>query len=468
MESDQNSKFISRRKFLNVTATALGGFALAACGGATTGGGAGGGGAATEATAAGGAAAGGGAAPAAAGQPVNIKWASWGNAGEAQRFVEYTKDWNSKNPDVQGEFILIPNDGYEAKLLTQLNGGTAPDVFYAGDSTIGKLVANNTILDLTEMLNGPESKSKPEDFAEGLWSAAKTPDGKIYGVTVDCNPMVLWYNKKLLTDAGITELPAALHAKGEWNREVFTGMLDKLRAAGKYGYILDGWFGHYWSWITTNGGKVYDNEKFVAHEDPKALEAFQYVYDQVQAKNFTFAGGLPKGQGADAMFVSQQVGFVGAGRWLLPVFKKASGLEYDIAPWPANTGNKMEPAGVPTAYAVVNAKAKDTNAAFKFLTNFVSKEGQIFRLQGGGNAVPSVQGADQVVTEGNLPENAAIFIEARDIGYANYATETRVPALSGDITKALEPLWLKGGDVAATLKTIGDDANKKIEANKSA
>lgn len=438
----------------------MSGLLLAACGASNSGGGQAG----TASTPA----AGGAAAPAAgSGQKVNLKWSSWGNPGEAQRFVEYTSDWNTKNPNIGAEFILIPNDGYEAKILTQLNAGTAPDVFYAGDGTISKLIANGTILELTELLKGPDSKSKPEEFAEGLWGAAKTTDGKIYGVTVDCNPMVMWYNKKLLQEVGITELPADMYAKGTWNRAAFQGMLEKLRAANKYGFILDNWWAPYYSWVTTNGGKVYDNEQFVAHEDAKSVEAFKFIADNVQSKLITYAGGLPKGQGADAMFVSQQVGFVAAGRWLLPVFSKATGLEFDIAPWPANTGNKMEPAGVPTAYMVISAKGQNPDAAFKFLTNFVSKEGQVYRLSGGGNAVPSVSGADQVVTDGNLPANSAVFLEARKIGYANFATEARVPGLGEDITKSLDTLWLKGGDVQETLKQIADNANAKIKANKT-
>ena len=220
--------------------------------------------------------------------------------------------------------------------------------------------------------------------------------------------------------------------------------------------------------MTTNGGKVYDNEKFVAHEDPKAIEAFKFIADSVAAKQMTYAGGLPKGQGSDAMFVSQQVGFVSAGRWLLPTFKKATGLEFDIAPWPTNTGQKMEPAGVPTAYMVMNSKAKDPKGAIQFLTNFVSKQGQIFRLSGGGNAVPSVSGTDSIVTDGNLPAHSSIFIDARKIGYANFATETRVPGLGDDINKAFDTLWLKGGDVQATLAQIADNANKKIQANQTA
>ena len=91
------------------------------------------------------------------------------------------------------------------------------------------------------------------------------------------------------------------------------------------------------------------------------------------------------------MFMSNQVGFVAAGRWYLPLFKKNQGLEYDVVTWPTNTGNKIEPAGIPTAYMVMNKASKNKEAAYTFFSEYVSKEGQRFRLQGGGNAVPSVQ-----------------------------------------------------------------------------
>jgi multiple sugar transport system substrate-binding protein len=245
-------------------------------------------------------------------------------------------------------------------------------------------------------------------------------------------------------------------------------MTAKLHGAQKYGYVLDNWWGHYYSWITANAGNIYDDSgKFIADTDPKAKEAWKYMYDNVKAGNFTFSGTLPKGQGADAMFMSNQVGFVGAGRWYLPEFKANAGLEYDIAPWPTNTGKKMEPAGVPTAYITMNKASKNKKAAWEFMQAFVSKEGQIFRLQGGGNAVPSTKGADQVVLEGNIPAHAKTFLDAREIGYALTPKEAGVPGLSTVITSSLEALWLKGGSLEDGLKDLGDKANKKIQDVKS-
>jgi multiple sugar transport system substrate-binding protein len=53
-------------------------------------------------------------------------------------------------------------------------------------------------VDLAPLLSGPNSQSKPDDFYPGLWGVAKTPDGKIYGVPVDCNRLILWVNTSVL------------------------------------------------------------------------------------------------------------------------------------------------------------------------------------------------------------------------------------------------------------------------------
>ncbi len=290
-------------------------------------------------------------------------------------------------------------------------------------------------------------------------------DNKYYGVTVDCNPMIMWYNKKLLTDIGITEMPAEMQKAGNWNWDAFQKVCEQAVAAGKRGYVFEKWSAHIYSFVTTNGGKVYDiggTGQYVGNTDPKTVEAYQFVVDNLQNKNFIYSGNLPQGQGSDAQFMSQAVAFVAAGRWLLPVFKKNAALEYDIVTWPTNTGQPQEPAVIATAYMAQNTKAADQDAAFAFLTQFVSKEGQTFRLQGGGNAVPSVSGVDNLVSEGNDPPNWQALIDARDKGYAIWAEQTSVPGLSDDIETETDNLWLKGGDVQATLDKIAEMAKSKM------
>jgi len=395
-----------------------------------------------------------------------FKWSTWGNPGEVQRFQLFTQKYNQEH-HTDFELIPVPSSiNYASKLLIEINGGVAPDVFYAGDGDIIKFVQNETIVDLTSLLTGPQSQSHPDEYIPGLWGAARTRSGKIYGVPVDCNPLIIWYNKTVLQSVGLSPtLPQELYDQGKWTRNAFMNIVEKVRAKGKYGYILDDWTLQFWSWCTTNGGQIYADKgygDFIAHEDPKSLDALQWLANSIRQKQITFAGSLPKGQGDDLAFIGNQVAFVSAGRWYLPEFRQTSGLQYDIIPFPSFSG-KMEPAGVALAYLTINKKTKDLNTSFQFYTNFLSKVGQHFRLQGGGNAVPSIRGAEPVVLEGNLPRHAHYFIEARNMGYGLLPAEMGAPGLSADIQTLLDPAWLQGKNLKTLLGQVATMANPRIK-----
>ncbi|REE81499.1 carbohydrate ABC transporter substrate-binding protein (CUT1 family) [Paenibacillus taihuensis] len=398
------------------------------------------------------------------GEVLHLKWSTWGNPGELKRFYELTDQYNKDHPKTQWELVAVPNDGYEEKIITQLQGGTAPDAFYAGDQTVVKLIANGSIAELTQLMDKPSSPIKASDFAEGLWGGSKKGD-QIFGVTVDCNPLVIYYNKKVLQDAGITEDPQALYEAGQWNWQKLSELTGKIQAAGKYGLVLEDWSAPIYSWVTTNGGKVYDKDQggqFVGDKDPKTVEAFQYLADNVKNKNFVFSGSLPKGQGPDAMFMANQVGFGIAGRWWVPEYNANTALQYDIVPLPTNTGQKMEPAGIPTAYMVMNKKTAHPDETYDFLSYFVSKEGQTFRLKG-GNAVPSVSGVDDLVLDKNAqPAHAQYFLDAREIGYALWPSESAVPGASDVVKDNYDLLLLGKQDAATTLTKMAEGVNKKI------
>lgn len=403
-----------------------------------------------------------------AGSTASIKWSNWANTGELARFKAFTEDYNKKhNTSVQYDFVPSANNNYFTKITTELNGGVAPDAFYVGDGDIAKLVSNQTVLQLNDLLAGSKAKEKAEDYLPGLWGAAKTKSGKIYGLPVDCNPLVLWFNKKVLADAGITTLPTDLFDQGKWTRDAFQDMIEKIYAKGKQGFVLEAWSLQFYAWCTTNGGKIYDNDgygEFIAHQDPKSLEAFKWLTDQIRKKTMVYAGSLPKGQGSDLAFIGNQVGFISVGRWDLPEFKSATGLEFDCVPFPSNTGQHLA-APVALAYMVINKKTKMQDQAFDFMTNYCSSDGQTFRLHGGGNAVPSIRSADaeKVVLEGNLPEHAKYLLDARNIGYGLYPSEGSAAGLSDDIKTALEPVWLQGKDITTTLASIAAMASPRIK-----
>src|ERR1700736_5719028 len=84
----------------------------------------------------------------------SIKWSNWANTGEIARFQAFTANYNkTHSTNVQYTFVPSANSNYFTKILTELNGGNAPDVFYVGDGDIGKLVTNQTVIQLNPLLS---------------------------------------------------------------------------------------------------------------------------------------------------------------------------------------------------------------------------------------------------------------------------------------------------------------------------
>lgn len=347
-----------------------------------------------------------------------VTWASWANPGEAEVYKKVSADYTAKYGN-KVTWQQVVGD-YQTKILTQLAGGSAPDVFYVGDQQMAPMVASGKLEPLDDFLASADAPIKLADVHPGLYGWCKGDDGKLYGLPVDCNPKVFWFNKGILQEAGVTTDPAAALAAGTWNQAALDDLLTKVKATGKRGLVIEsGWFDMF-AYVTALGGKAWseDGTKAVFDTDPKALEILEWMWDHFKAGTITYGGSLPKGQGIDALFYGGQLATITYGRWILPNLRKLKNLQYDISSLPSADGKTIPPAPVALAAMSVQKGAKDKQAALLFWGRYLNADGQKVRLSGGGNAVPSVKGLDDIVLEGGLPANAKIFNQAAAVGYA--------------------------------------------------
>ncbi|MFE6868100.1 ABC transporter substrate-binding protein [Kitasatospora sp. NPDC057692] len=374
------------------------------------------------------------------GGKVTLRWSTWGSAEDTAVFKAFTDEFSRKHPNITLKLEQVASyEDYHPKLLTQLTSRTAPDVLYVGDDYIGKLVADGVLAPLDARLAGPDSRSRPADFFEGVYGGARK-DGVTYGVPNDTNPEVLWFDKKALTAAGITEDPAVLNEAGQWTMAKFQEMNAKLKAADRIGTIFWNWYGANYSMVNGFGGKVWDGGRFVATTDPKTRQALKTLADGYRDKTFASADLLPEGNSAATQFIKHKAGFYAGGRWVIESIDKGGDRSgYDIVPFPSESGGPI-PVAVAASYLTINKDSKHPEEAFTFLTEFVSKEGQRLRLKG-GSAVPSVRGAEDLVTEGDYPPHARTFLDVRDRGFANYPDEVAVPGLTKAISDQLMKIW---------------------------
>jgi multiple sugar transport system substrate-binding protein len=385
------------------------------------------------------------------GQKAKIVWSTWGNPAELERFEQFNKQFMARHPDIEVVLQPVPDYGqYHPKLLAQLTSGTAPDVFYVGDDNIGKFVDANVLMPLDSLMSAPGSLAPASNYFPGLFGAA-VKDGVTYAVPTDCNPDMFWYDKKALAAAGITEDPATLAENNQWTVETFLNMVDRLKAKGLYGAIFWNYWSTHYSWISAHGGTSWDAQgRFVLPNDRTSVAALETLASRFQdGQSFIVADTVPE-PGPDTLFVTHKAGFYIQGRYTIGLVNSADDpQDYDVVRWPTVDGT-ARPTGVAAAYLAINKATKNSGAAWAFFQEFVGVQGQIFRLQGGGNAVPSVKGADSVVLEG-YPAHAQQILDARDIGFAAPIGEQRHPGLSSDISDAMLQLYEGKATVPETI-----------------
>lgn len=391
---------------------------------------------------------------------VEVGFVAPGNPAELEVYQRAVDSFNEQHDGVHVEFESIPGDNYTQILTTRLQGGQAPDVFYVQDFAMSTLVDNNSVLNLDDFLESDESYVSVDDFPEEIWGPTQR-DGSKYALVPDANPFVMYYNNAVFEEVGLDN-PQEYFDRGEWTWETLEEVTGVLRDEGKYGYVQDGGPFGVNTWIYNNGGSfANDDGEVVVDSDQQTIEAIEFVNRMVQEENFVYSGTLPEGQGRDAMFMSNQVGLVGAGRWLAPMFLEAE-MDFDYIPWPSNTENLIEPSMITSAYIAVNSNSEHAEEAMKFISYYVSAEGQEIRLADGGNSVPSIAGIDHVITDDPHPAHSEYLLDAMEIGRP-IVFEFMVPGLSTELEDIYELMFI--GDIEAdeAIDRLGDTARQMAE-----
>lgn len=129
--------------------------------------------------------------PTKAAQPVTIKAMFWAQEAKDQ-FAKLSDDYTKANPNVKIEWEYPPNSDYKKILSTRILAGEAPDIFGAIDSSFFKYAR---AMDDQAWASRTLSKSN------------LSMKGKLMGIPLTYAALVVYYNKTVFKDAGITTIP---------------------------------------------------------------------------------------------------------------------------------------------------------------------------------------------------------------------------------------------------------------------
>lgn len=293
-----------------------------------------------------------------------------GSPGEAQIRVwdDVAAQFEAAHPETTVEMNYQDDDLYQTiGLQNLLAGRNAPDIYF--EWTGARLAQRNKdgfAADLSEAFKtGPLA-----GLFDDATLAQYTLDGKVVMVPYSADVTnVLWYNKAILADAGITppttwaDLLAACDAlDGKGIIPITSGNKD-LWPAGN-------WFGHLASRIV--GEDVYANtlsgtDKF---STPEWEKAFGYIKELADHKCVNeSANAIDDNEGAQ-LFFQGKAAMHPIGSWLVSwAIDEAPDLDFDYVNLPAmpdGKGDQDSVIGVATGY-VVNAKSAKLTEAAEFM-----------------------------------------------------------------------------------------------------
>ncbi len=334
-------------------------------------------------------------------EKVFIRFAGW-SAGETEmkNYQKIIKMFEEKYPTVEVKYEVITQMFHE-NILASYGAGVAPDVFYLDSSWAPIFIEKGALYPVSDLLG----KDFLDQFYDFLLVPFKGSDGKIYGVPKDWSMLMLFYNKKLFEQAGLTKPPETWDELLEYAKII----TEKTGVPGLAIYL--GGFNRYMPVALSNGAPKpwFDSPDDASwFDDPVVKETMAwYINLYLKGKVEREKQGLPPyvvapqdvGAGwlGDA-FGSQKVAMVISGNWMIPFLADQFpdfkyGVDWDIAPLPKGKAGRVTMAY--TVALAINAKTEHPKEAAEFVKFVTGREGQRILVVKMGHTLPSIKGLEE-------------------------------------------------------------------------
>jgi multiple sugar transport system substrate-binding protein len=284
-------------------------------------------------------------------------WGDWSGEGATQ-LTTMVDAFNKSHTDIQVEYVVT--EDIITKFLTASTSGSAPDVIMWDRWRTAQYGSKNVLFPIDDYM-ARDNISRDDFYAEALRELSY--DGKLYGLPVTVDARALFYNKKLLDEAGVKppttwdELEQAAIKLTKWNG-------DKLERAG-FSLSDVGLFSMYL--LQAGGSMLSEDGTKTAFNSPEGKAVLAY-WDKLINQDKVYQIGFEQGLGQDQdAFVTGKVAMMYTGPWMISSYKKyGKDLDFGIVPPPAGpNGDKGSVMGgfglaIPTA-------SKNHDAAWEFI-----------------------------------------------------------------------------------------------------
>ncbi|MBS1907776.1 MAG: sugar ABC transporter substrate-binding protein [Actinobacteria bacterium] len=279
------------------------------------------------------------------------------DANQLPAYQQCATDFQKANPGTTIKITQLGWDDYWTKLNNAMAAGNAPDVFTDHLAKYPDFIKTKQLLSLDDL------KVDYSAYNEGLADLWVGPDGKRYGTPKDWDTVAIYYNKKMATDAGLTEdqmnhLTWNPDDGGTYGQAIAKLTVDKNGKHGDepgfdknnvavYGFGLNqsgGGTGQVqWSFLTATTGWTHtDKNPWGTHynyDDPRFQKTIAWWAGLVD-KGYMAKLETTVGSNAADTFGAGKSAINVNGDWMLGQFSSYKGIDLGIAPTPVGPNGK--------------------------------------------------------------------------------------------------------------------------------
>lgn len=210
-------------------------------------------------------------------EDVTLRYSWWGSDARHKAILEAIEIYEGLNPHVKIEAEYGAFGSYYQKLLTELSGGTAPDIISVDYKWVQDLISKGKpFVDMYTMQDQIDMSGFDMDFA-----AEHGGDGGTYllGLPLAINTIGFVYNEDLAAEAGID-------MNNEWDWDTVIAAGEKLREHDDSKYLMIMSMNHYIYYMKTRlkqmtGNNLFHDDYTFGFEREQLVEVFTYFREML-------------------------------------------------------------------------------------------------------------------------------------------------------------------------------------------
>ncbi|WP_217171432.1 extracellular solute-binding protein [Streptomyces sp. AC512_CC834] len=355
---------------------------------------------------------------------------------------ELVKSYEAKHPDVQVDVTVYSWSDVDRKVREMVEAGKAPDMAQIG--AYSDYADKNLLYRADDVLSIPVQA----DFVSQLAGAGQV-NGVQYGLPFAASTRVLFYNKTLFSEAGVTPPKS-------WDdlAEAAEALKDK---GVKYPYALplgpEEAQAETMQWMLSGGGGYTDGVGTYSVDSPQNVTTFTWLRDELVGKGLTGPVAPGKLDRADAFaaFANGDVGMLN-GHPSLMKMASDKGVKYGMVTTPGIDGASKSTLGV-SDWMTAFKKNGHQEEVGDFL-DFVYSDENVLDFSREYDLLPVTTSASEVMSTAEEDKNLKPFLDELLLSELYPVGKTSWGAVSADVKKRIGQAVASGGSPEEVLGQI--------------